>query len=141
MARHKTPDQVKELTGAFKKNPGRRANAAPPAVFETPKEGEITKISPGPGQPPDNLTDLEQAAWFEILNQTYPGVIGISDRLALELMARLVVEMRTNYAEMPAAKVSRLETLLARFGMTPADRQRIAITKETKKNKFAALDS
>lgn len=139
MARPKKPELEKELTGAYKKNPQRRPPNTPPATFDLSANTVVSAT--GPGAPPEHLNAAERSAWFEIVNATFPGVVGISDRIALEIMAKLLVESRTEFLLMQGARLSRLETLLARFGMTPADRQRINIGPQKPKNKFADLDS
>lgn len=62
------------------------------------------------------------------------------DRLALELAAQLLAQFRTDPVEFPAAKLVRLEALLGKFGMTPADRAKVGGKKEAPKgNPFADL--
>jgi hypothetical protein len=69
----------------------------------------------------------------------YAGVLGEADRLALETLCRLVVEMRTDFKEMTAAKLTQMSNLLGRFGMTPSDRTKIVVPKGEKKNPFESL--
>lgn len=121
MARPRTPTATHELTGAYKKNPNRRAEFEP-------------KPTTGPGEPPLYLSFEEQGIWNEIINICEPGVFGPSDRMALEIMARLMNEFRSDYINFTAAKLNRMETFLARFGMTPADRSRVVVPPAAKTN-------
>ncbi|MES9844598.1 MAG: hypothetical protein ABW131_08120, partial [Candidatus Sedimenticola sp. 6PFRAG5] len=54
------------------------------------------------------------------------GVAFDSDRWVVEVTVRLMVELR-NAGSLSAAKLSRLETLLARLGLTPADRSKVQV--------------
>lgn len=58
------------------------------------------------------------------------GVIGKSDAIALETLIKLIYQMRTDFEGMQPAKLTRLETLLGKFGMTPSDRLKISVPKE-----------
>ena len=63
-----------------------------------------------------------------------------SDRLSLELAANLLAQFRADPVEFPAARLVRLEALLGKFGMTPADRSKVGGKKEAPKgNPFADL--
>lgn len=125
----KTPTNVLELRGSFKKHPERRAARA--------NEPEPT----GPiGSPPSHLTLTQCAAWQEIVDNAHPGVFGSSDRAALEIAAVLMAEFRQlGTAGITDARISRLISLLSSFGMTPADRAKINVTCKQKRNPFADL--
>ena len=129
MGRHKTPTSVLELHGSFKKNPNRaRPNEPKPAG--------------GIGEPPDGLTEAELKTWCLIVSESLPGVLGESDRGAVEIMARLWTEFRTNPSEFPTNRINALINLMARFGMTPADRARLHVTREPEvENPFLTLVS
>jgi hypothetical protein len=125
MARPKKPTQLKIVNGSAKHDP-QRINRDEPDAQDL-------------GDPPASLVGYELACWHEIVSHSWPGVIGKSDRLALELMARLVAIMRTDFENMNAAQINKLETLLARFGMTPSDRAKISVKKGKPKNGFGDL--
>jgi hypothetical protein len=103
------------LTGAFRRHPERlRARGVEPQPT-----GPI-------GAPPDCLSRQEQAAWREIVLHSPPGVLGCSDRLALEITCRLVAELR-RAGSLPAGQMAALVGLLGKLGMTPADRSRVGL--------------
>lgn len=54
-----------------------------------------------------------------------PGVLGNSDRLALEILCHLIIQFRKNPTEFASMKLSRMEAIMGKFGMTPADRNKI----------------
>lgn len=101
------------MSGAVKKNPARFTDRKP-----APKpSGDL-------GKPPKHLSTDERKAWKEIASQVPPGVLANTDRIALEIASRLLVRFRTGLL-LKASEVSCLVSLLARFGMTPADRNKI----------------
>lgn len=126
MARPRKPTNVLELTGAFKKNPQRKREDAE-AV------GALTDAPP-------HLGGAVLHAWNEIARYAPRDVLTDSDRLSLELAANLLAQFRADPVEFPAAKLVRLEALLGKFGMTPADRSKVGGKKEAPKgNPFADL--
>ncbi len=131
MGAPRRPTAIKELTGTDKKNPARMNRNEP-----TPTRGIGPAIRNGAGS---NLNTQEQAIWDEVVSISYAGVLGEADRIALEMMCRLIHEMRTDFTEMTAAKITQLSQLLGRFGMTPSDRTKIVVPKNEKKNGFADL--
>lgn len=110
------PTALRELQGTIKDHPGRQNKNEP-----SPARGI--------GPPPSHLDSHHSEIWDEIVSNMYAGVLGEADRVALETLSRLVHEMRTNFEEMTAAKLSQLSTLLGRFGMTPSDRTKIVVPK------------
>lgn len=126
MARPRTPTNVLDARGAFKKHPERARTDAPAA---------------GPlGNPPSHVTGDVLKAWREIAKSAPLQVLTESDRLALELAANLLAQFRLNPVDFPAAKLVRLEALLGKFGMTPADRAKVGGKKDAPKgNAFADL--
>ena len=128
MSRPRKPTVVHELSGAFRKNPDRaraRVNEPQPRA--------------GIGPPPSHLGEDEQRAWDEIVGILPGGVAFNSDRLALEMTAVLLVRFRRDQSEMSAALFARLEGLLGRFGLTPADRSKIVVPDREAKNPFGQL--
>jgi len=123
MARPRKPTNVLELTGAFKKNPDR-------AREDAQTVGALSA-------PPTHLNGGALHAWNEIAGCAPLDVLTDSDRLALEIAAQLLFQFRTDPVEFPATKLVRLEALLGKFGMTPADRAKVAGgSKKPKGNEF-----
>lgn len=126
MARPRTPTKVLEMRGAFKKNPNRAREDAQAA-------GELT-------DPPEHVTDSVLQAWREIVQYAPLGVMTDSDRLSIEVAANLLSQFRADPVEMPAAKLARLEAMLGKFGMSPADRAKVGGTSDAPTgNPFADL--
>lgn len=119
----KKPTALRELHGTADRNKQRN----------NPNEPVPTR---GIGPAPEHLPAAMHAIWDEVVGAMYAGVLGEADRLALEAMVRLVYLMRTDFDEMTAAQLNQLTGLLARFGMTPADRTKIVVPKGEKKNPF-----
>lgn len=126
MGAPKKPTALRELHGTLNRNKDRN----------NPGEPVPTK---GIGPAPEHLNEMQSQAWDEIVGMMYPGVLGEADRIALEIMAKLLVDFRTNYEDFTGAKLARLEGMLARFGMTPSDRTKIVVPKGEKKNPFSEL--
>jgi hypothetical protein len=59
------------------------------------------------------------------------------DRIAFELLACLISQFRNNRAGLKAGELSLLSSLLGRFGLTPSDRSRVCISRNSSKD---ALD-
>ncbi len=127
MANHK-PSAIKELSGAYKTNPNRRNDSEP-----KPKNGI------GPASKHLKNKAMKEI-WDEVVSQVCPGVLGDADRMSLEILCRLIYDMRFDWDEFNGSKQSNMIKLLSQFGMTPVDRQKLHIGGEEKpKNKFAAL--
>lgn len=125
----KTPTNILELRGSFKKHPERRAARANEPV----PTGDI-------GDPPNHLNPQEQALWREIVGILAPGVLANSDRMILEIASVLMAEFRlVGTAGMSDGRLSRLTAILGQLGMTPADRARINAPSKQKLNPFADL--
>jgi len=124
MAAPRKASKILELTGAYDKNPNRRNDAEPEGNGQFPKD------------PPEILNETEKEYWHELVAMVPAGVLTGSDVLAIELLTKLVFEFRTNYSEMPSARLSRMSAEMGRLGLTPADRTKLAIEKP-KENKFA----
>ncbi len=111
MSRPRTPSNVLELKGAFDKNPQRRR--------------EEPKVEPGLGDPPDHFEDSRRAVWLEIEAMAPAGVLSRSDRLAAEMLADLLARFRAG-GKFTSADRRDMLAILSRFGMTAADRSRVA---------------
>jgi hypothetical protein len=60
--------------------------------------------------------------------------------MAVELAARLIAQFRkADDAEVTSAQVAQIRTALAVLGMTPADRSRVSVKKQTPSNPFADM--
>lgn len=112
MARSRTPTNVLDARGAFKKDPQRRR-------IDPDVAGPLT-------EPPAGLSQAQIDCWKEIVRVAPIGAITESDRITLEMAACLLSEFRCARTDFPVNKLLRLETLLGKFGMTPADRSRVS---------------
>lgn len=126
MARLHQPSKVLEMRGAHKKHPERKRTREP-----VPRAG----IGPAPG----HLTDEQRAIWDEVVGITPAGVLGDSDRVSLEALAKLIDDMRKDFSKFTGSKMSQMISLLARFGLTPADRTRISVPSGKGGNEFEDL--
>ncbi|HEY2396426.1 MAG TPA: hypothetical protein VGH81_10680 [Rudaea sp.] len=117
MARPKTPTNVLELSGAFRKNPQRRRG----------RDGEpVPKAGIGPA--PAHLSADESAAWDDIVSDSSPGVLGDSDRAYLEITAGLLaLERRVGFENMDCSKLRLLSTMLGKLGLNPSDRSHVKV--------------
>ena len=126
MARPRTPTNVLELRGAFKRHPERKR----------PDEPKPTRAI---GECPDRLDDGERAAWDEIVSTCCPGVLTNADRLAVEIAARLLAESWEAGREFDDVRRRQLSVLLGQFGMNPSDRTKLRVEPPKTVNKFAGL--
>lgn len=128
MPANRKPTEVLKLVGAGKKNPARLRERA----------GEPTDNDPL-GDPPAYLMATEREIWGVLKDQLVEGVALASDRMAFEVLCRLVGLMQTNgIGGMEVGQIAQMNKLFVAFGMTPADRSRVkAPPKNTKKNPFA----
>lgn len=126
MPQIRKPQALRKLQGTINDHPSRQNKDEP-----TPSRGI------GPSH--DSLNEYEREIWDEVVGISYRGVLGEADRIALEMMCRLIAEMRLDFAEMTAAKITQLSQLLGRFGMTPSDRTKIVIPKEQNTNPFDGM--
>ena len=126
MANRQKPQALRELHGTADRNKHR-----------TNQEQPIAERGIGPAT--NELNKAEQKIWDEVVGHCYAGVMKSGDRIALETMCRLIHEMRTNFADMTASKLTQLTNMLGRFGLTPSDRTKIIVPKVEKANGFASL--
>ena len=120
------PTAIKKILGTDKDHKSRQNQNEPVPVR-------------GIGPNHSSLNEYEAAIWDEVVGISYAGVLGEADRIALEMMCRLIAEMRLDFEEMTAAKITQLSQLLGRFGMTPSDRTKIVIPKSEKQNPFEEM--
>lgn len=123
MARHPQPREIAELKGATRVHPERYRKDVP--AVEQPL-----------GEAPAHLSATAKAIWFEIEGLAPIKVLKGADRVALEILATLLEEYRAAPSEFSAAKIGHVIGLLARLGMTPADRQKLGTEKPPEGNPF-----
>jgi phage terminase small subunit len=126
MARHAQPREVARLKGADKKDPQRY-------------RGEAPKRDMPLGNAPAQLSEDAAACWFELQSLALPGVMTGADRIMFEVASNLMAEYRRDPVEFAVGKYAHLIGLLARFGMSPADRQKLAVEKPKSDNPYADL--
>ena len=108
------PDNVLRLSGAKKRNPGRYK-----------ARGNSPVDQRGIGQCPSFLTDTQKQAWKELIRND-PGVLRRSDRIAVEMSARLMAQIREGDGATSATQAL-LTQMLHRLGQTPQGRNHVSI--------------
>jgi len=124
MGRMPQPTEILDAKGSFIKHP----------EYKRPDEPVVTKPL---GSPPAHLTPEQKKAWKEIAKQIPPGVAKQADRLSMEMMSVLLCKFRDGTAK--ASESAQLINLLARFGMTPADRTKVSAGEAPKQSRLAAF--
>lgn len=124
MGRRKKPNYLKIVSGSAKKNPQRHKDDH---LIPEPVESI--------GNPPSCLTDNQKAIWNECLKIIPDGVAKISDRLALEMLCRITESLRTN-DDIVSAQYTVFNSLIARFGLSPSDRQNVKLPSTKNKSSF-----
>ncbi len=89
------------------------------------------------GGAPETWALNAKLLWDELADQLPPGVATKSDRLAFELLCRLVGCMRAGSEGLTAALAGQIRAACAAFGMTPADRSRVTGARPPEQNPFA----
>lgn len=125
MPQPRVPTNILKLRGADKKNPGRMK-----------KRGNEPNPKGPLGSPPRHLDDLQKNCWRELVKIVPEGVFANCDRWAVEIACVLMAEFRAAPQMMSGARLSRLDSLLGRFGIVPADRSRVSVPKQKEKNPF-----
>lgn len=117
MGRPRTPSNILELRGSHKKHPERareRENEPEPKA--------------GIGPAPDWMQAPEMVVWDYLVGIAPVGVLGDSDRAYLEIAVELLaLKRRVGVENMESAKLNRLETMLSKLGLNPADRSRVKV--------------
>ena len=75
------------------------------------------------GDAPEHFKPLGKVLWHEVVNCVPAGVLTKADRLIVELLCRLLVEMRDK--KLTPALATQIRGCLGSLGMTPADRSRV----------------
>ena len=117
MGRPNKPTYLKEIAGAYTKNPSRRNHHEP-----IPREGI--------GKCPESLPTDFSLVWDELVQCVCPGVLGNSDRLWLELTTTSLIKYRTAPNGFSAADFRNLQSCLVKLGLNPADRARLSTIPE-----------
>lgn len=126
MPKPRTPSSVLEARGAFAHNPDRTREDFQSGDFDT--------------DPPGYFSESQKAVWTEIVSLLPDGVLQATDRVAVELAARMVAHFRSlDDAAVTMAQVAQIRMALATLGMTPADRSRVSAVKAPAVNPFLAL--
>ena len=116
-----------ELKGAVQKNPQRYRT-------EIPKSNK-----PLGAYPKKPVTDPREC-WNELAAVAIPGVLTSSDRLMMEVLSDLIAEYRLNPVKFKPAKMTHMIGIMARFGMSASDRNKLGVSKpEAGSNHWAAL--
>lgn len=115
--RKPTPTAILQLRGSFDAHPERLRDRA----------GE-PKSSRAVGPAPRWLNSAQRACYRELVAKAHPGTLGQADQFVVEMAAVLLEQMRRDPG-IPAARLARLQSLLASMGMSPSDRSRIDAAK------------
>jgi phage terminase small subunit len=99
-----------KLSGTFQQNKRRYEHLTNP----------VATIQLPIGRPPAHLQAAEKAVWAELVRVAHSGLLSRSDRLILEIAAKLIIRMRTSDAK--TSEFNALLSVLAKMGMTPAAR-------------------
>ena len=126
MSKHIQPRELAELKGATKVNPERYRDEVPKSTMPL---GEY---------PVDRSTEPEDC-WFEISSMCIPGVLTGADRIMMEIASDLLGEYREDHQKFASAKLSNLISCLARFGMSPSDRNSLGVVKNNDGPVFGPL--
>jgi hypothetical protein len=89
-------------------------------TYRTDRHGHPIQVEPIDPTPPPHLVGADLAAWNELV-QSGEQYMAQSDRISVELAARLVAKMRAG--EIKAAEVGQLNTLLGKLGLSPSGRR------------------
>jgi hypothetical protein len=124
MGRTRKTTQQHELSGSFDAHPERKAARA----LEPKPQGALgtaPKCFTVEGGCSAYTSERLIAIWNEIVSEVPPGVLTISDRKHVELACRLLYRIRKDQAK--SGDYSRLDVLLGKMGMNPADRSKVNI--------------
>lgn len=125
MPAHKKPLEQLIMSGSVDKDPKR---------FKTRTQEPIPTAPLG--KPSKYLSAEQKKAWTEIAKNAAPNTLFNSDRIVMELCCTLLVRFRGGLLT-KSSELSTFLSLLARMGMTPVDRIRLAPNAPHKTNKAA----
>ena len=131
MARNHLPKNIHILKGTAKAHPERM------------RERENEPVNKAPiGKPSKYLSTVEKRFFKEIVDNSIEGVLGKSDRIAVEIAAALLFKVRNlNIVEgevqpATAGEQQLLCKYLGQFGMLPADRAKLSVEPKKAKSVF-----
>jgi hypothetical protein len=127
-SRPRKPTAALELSGAFKKDPQRRAAR------------QHEPIPAGPlGEPPEHFDEYHVKLWRELALQVPAGVLTISDRWIFEITCNLMAKFRKGAAS--AGDMTRLIQCIGRIGLDPSTRSSVSTPEKSqeKRNKFVEI--
>lgn len=117
MARPRTPTNILDARGAFKKDP-KRARPNEPEVKEN-----LSAV------PPAYFDPYQQLCWREIRDTVPAGVLKASDALVIEVLAVLLAEFRSDYDNISDGRITRMTSLMGRLGLDPSGRASLVVEK------------
>jgi hypothetical protein len=126
MSLHKQPRESAELKGAHKVHPERYREEVPKSLLPL-------------GKYPTGRSTEPEDCWFEISSMCIDGVLTGADRIMLEIASDLLGEYREDHKKFASAKLGNIISCLARFGMSPSDRQSLGVVKDKEEFVFRAL--
>lgn len=109
-----------------------------------PERAAARKDEPVPksgiGDPPKGMSVGARKCWAYLVDIAPFGVLGDSDRAYLEVAAELLaLKRRVGVQRMESAKLNRLETMLGKLGLNPADRSKVSIERRKPGNPFDGI--
>lgn len=127
MARPRKPTAALELSGAFKKDPKRKAARASEPV-----------VAAAIGPPPNMLDGDSAAIWNELVQHGF--WLTAADRTLLEIACRLFAMFRVG--SLDGGGISKLITALSKLGFSPTDRSRVQApgSKEPEDNPYSEFE-
>lgn len=115
MGRTRTPTAILDAKGGFLTHKNRQRPNEPMADRPI-------------GAPPKYLNAAEKKVWKELVSQSAPGVLMISDTIMLSVFVRLSTKFQLRQPMM-AAETAQMITLSSKFAMNPADRSKVEVEK------------
>jgi hypothetical protein len=77
------------------------------------------------GPAPKGWTPKGKALWHEMAALIPQGVAGKHDRLAFEVLVRLMIEIRSDHTRLTPAMAGQIRAYCGVFAMTPSDRAKL----------------
>ena len=128
MPANRVPTSILEARGSFVSHKTRK-NA---------RAGEPVETRPL-GGPPRFFAEEQRKIWREFARMVPEGVATYADRWSVELIVGAMTKYRAGTAK--SMDLQQISSLLARFGLTPADRSRVVAPLAPKlENEWSDLD-
>ena len=118
MSRPRTPSNVLEAKGAFRKDP-QRARPNEPAG-----KGKFNN------DPPAYMNEQQIACWKEVVECVPGGVLTASDKLIVAVSAVLLAEFQLDPDGMQTARIARMTAEFGKLGLSPSDRAKLSVDKK-----------